>query len=87
MTDTNSVERVFEGKAPELQKIFNYLVTQLRTFGEARVSPKQTSIHLEKNSGFAGVHPRNAYFNLEFRTDYKIDDPSIARSTIIRSAV
>jgi hypothetical protein len=79
MTDTNSVERLFEGKAPELQVTFDYLLTQLQKFGDIKVSPKQTSIHLEKNSGFAGVHPRNAYFNLEFRTDYKIDDPRITR--------
>src|SRR5215468_8030560 len=79
MTDTNSIESVFEGKAPELRGIFDHLVVQLRKFGEIRVAPKKTSIHLEKNSGFAGVHPRNAYFNLEFRTDYKIDDPRITR--------
>lgn len=79
MTDTNSIENVFAGKSPELRTTFDHLLTQLRTFGEIRVAPKKTSIHLEKNSGFAGVHPRSAYFNLEFRTDYKIDDPRITR--------
>src|SRR5258708_34345978 len=79
MTDTNSVDALFEGKAPELQTTFNLLVQKLQQFGEVRVSPKQTSIHLEKNSGFAGVHPRKTYFNLEFRTDYKIDAPRIVR--------
>jgi hypothetical protein len=44
-----------------------------------REAPKQTSNHLEKNGGFAGVHPRKSYFNLEFRTDYKIDDPRVVR--------
>ena len=43
------------------------------------VSQLQYYIHLEKNSGFAGVHPRKGYFNLEFRTDYKIDDPRIVK--------
>ena len=79
MADTNSVERLFEGKAPELRETFDQLVAQLRTFGEVKIAPKQTSIHLEKKSGFAGVHPRSTYFNLEFRTDYKIDDPRITR--------
>src|ERR1041385_896260 len=79
MTDTTSVEHLFEGKAPELRVTFDHLVSELRKIGEIKVSPKQTSIHLEKNSGFAGVHPRKAYFNLEFRTDYKIDDPRITR--------
>lgn len=75
----NSVDNLFEGKAPELRATYEQLVQQLRQFGEVKVAPKQTSIHLEKNSGFAGVHPRKTYFNLEFRTDYKIDDPRITR--------
>jgi len=77
MTDRNSVDHLFEGKAPELRATFDRLISQLRQFGEIKVAPKQTSIHLEKNSGFAGVHPRKTYFNLEFRTDHKIDDPRI----------
>jgi hypothetical protein len=79
MTDINSVDHLFEGKAPELRTTFDHLIDQLRQFGEIKVAPKQTSIHLEKNSGFAGVHPRKTYFNLEFRTDYKIDEPRITR--------
>ena len=79
MTNANSVAPLFEGKAPEVREAFDHLVTQLRSFGQVKVAPKQTSIHLEKNSGFAGVHPRKAYFNLEFRTDYKIDHPRITR--------
>lgn len=75
----NSIEQVFDGKAPELRAIFDQLVDKLRQFGDVKVAPKQTSIHLEKNSGFAGVHPRKAYFNLEFRTDYKIENPRITR--------
>ena len=79
MTNANSVAPLFEGKAPEVREAFDHLVTQLRSFGQVKVAPKQASIHLEKNSGFAGVHPRKAYFNLEFRTDYKIDHPRITR--------
>jgi hypothetical protein len=79
MTDINSVDHLFEGKAPDLRATFDRLISQLQQFGEIKVSPKQTSIHLEKNSGFAGVHPRKSSFNLEFRTDYKIDDPRITR--------
>ena len=76
---TNSVDSVFEGKDPAVHTTFDYLLQQLQRFGEVKVAPKLTSIHLEKNSGFAGVHPRKSYFNLEFRTDYQIDSPRIAR--------
>lgn len=79
MTNVESVDHLFDGKAPELRATYDHLIKQLKQFGEVKVAPKQTSIHLEKNSGFAGVHPRKAYFNLEFRTDYKIDDPRITR--------
>ncbi len=80
MMDLNSVDHLFEGKASELRVTYDHLIEQLRQFGDIKVAPKQTSIHLEKNSGFAGVHPRKNYFNLEFRIDYKIDDPRITRT-------
>jgi hypothetical protein len=51
---SNTVERVFEGKDPALCATFGYLLQQLQQFGEVKVAFKQTSIHLEKNSGFAG---------------------------------
>jgi hypothetical protein len=75
----NSVDTLFEGKDPQAKATYQRLISALQEFGSINVTPKQTSIHLEKNSGFAGVHPRKSYFNLEFRTDYKIDDPRITR--------
>src|SRR5829696_5007573 len=74
-----SIDQHFAGKAPQLKAAYDRLIAALNTFGAVKEAPKQTSIHLEKNSGFAGVHPRKSYLNLEFRTDYKIDDPRIAR--------
>jgi hypothetical protein len=79
MSALGSMDMLFEGKAPEVRAIYERLVSELRKFGSVNEAPKQTSIHLEKNSAFAGVHPRKTYFNLEFRTDYVIDDPRIAR--------
>lgn len=80
MTNPHSVDHLFEGKTPELRATYEQLINRVQEFGEVRIAPKQTSIHLEKNSGFAGVHPRKSYFNLEFRTDYKIDDPRVTRT-------
>lgn len=79
MTDVNSVDHLFEGKAPELRTTFEHLINALQQFGKIRITPKQTSIHLEKKGGFAGVHPRKTCLNLEFRVDYKIDDARISR--------
>lgn len=80
MANSPSFDRVFAGKDPQVQATYEHLIQALKRIGDVRAAPKQTSIHLEKNSGFAGVHPRKSYFNLEFRTDYKIDHPRIART-------
>jgi uncharacterized protein DUF5655 len=74
-----SVDEHFSGKARQLKATYDRLLAGLRAFGPVREVPKQTSIHLEKNSGFAGVHPRKNAFNLEFRTDTKIESPRIIR--------
>lgn len=76
---TPTVEDHFAGKDPELKAAYDRLMTVLRGFGTVREAPKQTSIHLVKNAGFAGVHPRKTSFNLEFRTDYRIDDARVVR--------
>lgn len=69
----------FEGKPPELKAAYDRLIAVLNEFGPMREVPKQTSIHLEKNSGFAGIHPRKTHFNLEFRANIKIESPRIQR--------
>jgi hypothetical protein len=77
MATINTVESLFEGKAPQLKLVYDRLVARLKEFGPVREGPKQTTIHLEKNSAFAGIHFRKNHLNLEFRIDYKIDDPRI----------
>jgi Domain of unknown function (DUF5655) len=74
-----TVDHLFQDKVPEVKKLYLQLIEELGAFGPVRVAPKKTSVHIEKNSGFAGVHPRKGYFNVEFRTDYKINDPRIVR--------
>lgn len=80
MTALITVEGHFEGKDAGLLQTYQTLLQALRTFGPVTESPKQTSIHLEKNSGFEGVHPRKSLFNLEFRTDYEIENPRVVRA-------
>jgi hypothetical protein len=75
-----TVDDLFQGKSPELKVAYQRLVDELRTFGVLKEAAKKTPIHLEKNTGFAGVHPLKSAFNLEFRTDYPIDDPRIRRT-------
>jgi hypothetical protein len=79
MNASLSIDQHFAGKTPEMKAAYDRLIASLNAFGAVKEAPKQTSIHLEKNSGFAGVHPRKSHFNLEFRTDYKIDNPRVTR--------
>lgn len=79
------VQEHFAGKDPALQAAYDRLLEALRQFGSVREAVKQTSIHLEKNSGFAGVHPRKNYFNLEFRTNYTLADPRVTRELQVSS--
>lgn len=80
MANLASIDSHFANKNPELKAAYDHLLSELRRFGPVREVAKQTSIHLEKNSGFAGVHPRKDSFNLEFRTNYKIDHPLVTRT-------
>lgn len=79
MSDIPTIEGHFAGKDAKLKIAYDKLITALRGFGSVNEAAKQTSIHLEKNSGFAGVHPRKNSFNLEFRTNTPIEHPRITR--------
>ncbi len=76
---TSALDALFTGKDSNVRATYDHLIVEVRKFGPVNEAPKQTSIHLEKNSGFAGVHPRKSYFNLEFRTDYPIEHPRVTR--------
>ncbi len=76
---TSALDALFTGKDSNVRATYDHLMAEVRKFGPVNEAPKQTSIHLEKNSGFAGVHPRKSYFNLEFRTDYPIENPRVTR--------
>src|SRR5690349_15858232 len=61
MVAPESVGHLFEGKAPQVRELYQHLLNALSAVGDVRVAPKQTSIHLENNKAFAGIHPRKNY--------------------------
>ena len=79
MDTATAIDHLFDGKPAEVRAAYDRLMDELRQFGPVKEAAKKTSIHLEKNSGFAGVHPRKNGFNLEFRTEHPIDNPRIVR--------
>lgn len=76
---TPTIESHFENKVAGVRAVYDHLLRSLRQFGDVHEAPKQTSIHLDNKSGFAGVYTRKNYILLHFRTDYKIDDPRITK--------
>jgi len=77
--DIESVDRHFVGKEPNVRVVYDRLLAGLRKFGPVKESPKQTSIHLDNASGFAGVNTRKSYLLLNFRTDYKVESSRITK--------
>ncbi|HYN90020.1 MAG TPA: DUF5655 domain-containing protein [Ardenticatenaceae bacterium] len=70
----------FDGKAPVVRQVYDRLMAALQQFGPVVEEPKKTSIHLVNKSGFAGVHTRKGYINLEFKADRAVESPRIAKS-------
>ncbi len=79
MEKTFTVASHFEDKLPIVKQIYDRLLEALRQYGEVHEAPKQTSIHLDNTTGFAGVYTRKDYILLHFRTDYPMDDPRLSK--------
>ncbi len=80
MTGTGySVEALFAGKAPVVGEICARLLRGLMELGPLREESKQTSVHLARTAGFAGVHPGQGALLLNLRTARPIDSPRVVR--------
>ncbi|MBK9713984.1 MAG: hypothetical protein IPO81_22180 [Kouleothrix sp.] len=80
MTDSQqAVAALFAGGDPDVRAAYERLLEALRAIGPFAEQPKQTSIHLARATGFAGVHPRKRSLTLNLRTDSPIASPRLAR--------
>ncbi len=73
------VQDVFAGKAPEALATYRALTAALAGLGAFVEEPKKTSIHLNRKSAFAGVHPRKAAILLVIRSAVPIESPRIRK--------
>ena len=81
MTETTYTSAaLLVGKDELVKAIYTRLLEALRTLGPFQEEPKKTSIHLVRNVGFAGVHPRKSYLYLNLHNDYPIDNPRVAKT-------
>ena len=59
--------------------IYEKFIAELQKFGQLKIDPKKTSIHLGNRFGFAGVYTRKNYINLEVHLNYKLTNKRVAK--------
>ena len=75
-----TVDEHFDGKSDELRAIYDRLVSLAEKFGPVEQDPKKTSIHLNRQTAFAGVAVRKEHIVLTIKSDRPIKSPRIFKS-------
>jgi hypothetical protein len=75
-----SVNEHFIGKTGEVRTIYDRLVALAESFGPVRQDPKKTSIHLNRETAFAGVTVRKAHIVLTIKSDRLLKSPRVFKS-------
>ena len=65
---------------PVSRQLYKELLAAIKPIGPYRAEVKKTSIHLVRNSAFAGVHPRKAYLLLTVKSAKAMRSPRIVKS-------
>lgn len=74
-----SVEQHFEGRHPVVRAIYDRLLAAARRLGEVEEDPKQTSIHWNRVSAFAGVATRKEGLILTLKSTQDMKSPRIRK--------
>jgi hypothetical protein len=69
----------FTGKQPHVREIYDRLLAASRRFGEVEEDPKKTSIHLNRNSAFAGVQTQVGSLVLTLKSTAPIESPRVRK--------
>lgn len=75
-----TVKSHFEGKAPNVRKIYDQLLKRLKKFGKITEEPKKTSIHIVNATALAGIATRKESLVLTIKSDRKLMSPRIHKS-------
>lgn len=74
------IEVVFAASEPVVSELYAALLQALGSLGPVGTEPKKTCVHLVNRTGFAGVHPRKGYFNLEFKSTAPVQSTRVQKS-------
>ncbi len=77
--NTHSVADHFSGRAPVVAAIYVAILKAARKLGTVREDPKQTSIHLVRETTFAGVGTRKEALILTLKSTTDLDSPRIVK--------
>jgi hypothetical protein len=67
-----ALEALFANKEPSVRLIYEKVLSSLAKVGPVRTEAKKTSIHLVRETAFAGVHPKKAWLDLTIRSEKPI---------------
>ncbi len=81
MTTTGipTVDGHFQGRAASVTATYAAVLTAARRFGRVREEPRKTSIHLVRETAFAGVATQKAALVLTIKSDRDVRSPRIRR--------
>lgn len=72
MTNDAALDAMFVNKDPAVRAVYEKVLLSLAVIGPVRTEPKKTSIHLLRETGFAGAHPKKAWLDLTIRSEKPI---------------
>jgi uncharacterized protein DUF5655 len=73
------VARVFARSDPPVRALAAILLGRIASATDARIEPRNGSIHICRKSAFAGLHPRKSAVLLNLRTAAPIDSGRIRK--------
>lgn len=77
MTDTAALDALFANKEPSVRATYDKVLTSLAKVGPVKAEPKKTSIHLVRETSFAGAHPKKAWLDLTIRSEKPIESTRV----------
>lgn len=72
-------ENVVTMASPTAQRLYHSLCVRLRRIGPFTEELKKTSVHLVRNSAFAGVRFRREHLIITIKSSSQIDSPRISK--------
>lgn len=72
MPKNTALDALFANKEPTVRLTYDKVLTSLTKIGPVKAEAKKTSIHLVRETAFAGAHPKKAWLDLTIRSEKPI---------------